>query len=172
MHRVLVVLIVLLLVGMGVVNAQEPSESLCEESALNELADLLEGAATAIREGEQDIATILIPLRLIVSYSIADCTGLNFSSEVDGIQPTLGPFVLEAGTYLARATTDGYIIGEFTVLDGECGEGRSMSSYIFSLSDGQANDGAEVVVNSEGCEVLFSISNTREAWTIEFEKIR
>lgn len=169
----LVVLIVLvaLLVSVGVVSAQD-EDNLCAGENLAVVAEMLEGTAAALREGSEDIPTLLVTARLFISYVIADCSGLTFSSEVDGLQPTLGPFVLEPGTYIATATTTGSIIAEFTVLDGECGEGNRMGESIFILGRDQASDGAEVVVQSEGCEVLFSISNTREPWTIAFEQIR
>lgn len=171
MRRGLIVLIVLLLAMVGVVSAQD-EDNLCDGDNLSAVADMLEGAAAAIREGSEDLPILLQALQLMVSYTIADCNGLTFSSEIEGLQPTMGPFMIEEGIYIARATTTGFFIAEFTVLDGACGEGDRMGDSIFILNQGEADSGAEVVVQSEGCEVLMSIGTATEDWTIEFEKIR
>ena len=90
---------------------------------------------------------------------------LRISSAEAGLQPVLGPIRLPTGVYIVEATTAGYFIGDVQALAGEC---TTQSGTLFNLSAGQANSGAETLLASSGCEMLLSISNTREPWTLTF----
>jgi hypothetical protein len=130
---------------------------------------LLASITTLLTESQgMDTLTILDALRTAVSEHTIACTGLTFSSEQHGLRPVIGPFTIPTGIYRVTATTAHYMSTNFDVLSGEC----DAQTVRFNLSEGQATDGAQQVLESEGCEVLLSVSNTQQPWTFEFEKLR
>lgn len=108
-------------------------------------------------------------LQIEVELFKAECLGLTFSSELEGLQAVIGPVEIPAGVYKAIATTEAAMIVQVDLVDGEC-EGRGFGS-LFNLTGGQGADGAEALFMSEGCTVLISISNTREPWTLVREDV-
>ncbi len=111
-------------------------------------------------------------IRDAASIAAAACSGLTFSSDAEGMMPVIGPVEIPEGIYRVTLVTEGFFIMKIDALDGECGEGSRMSSGAFSVMQDTATNGAQIVVNSEGCEALLSISNVTQPWTLEFEKLR
>jgi hypothetical protein len=88
-----------------------------------------------------------------------------FSSNTEGMQPVIGPIDIPTGFYEVTATTNGFFIGEIETVGGTCTTG---TMGLFNLSQGIANAGAETWFASENCRALIQVSNTQEAWTLEF----
>lgn len=87
-------------------------------------------------------------------------------------EKVIGPVHFPAGTYRAKVTAPNYIIVQITVTEGECGAVGSLSdTTLFNIFAGKAKDGAEAVFRSKGCSALISVSNTSQAWTLEFEPV-
>lgn len=94
---------------------------------------------------------------------------LEFS---DNKAKVIGPVEIPAGIYRAIATTTGYLIEHVTALSGECGAGTNfLSEGVFSVSSGEANNGAETIFTSKGCSALIEVSNTQTEWKISFELV-
>ncbi len=163
----LLVLALLLMVGAANVLAQDDAPA-CDAAAT---ADVLAGLVEAVRTAESPIEA-LGAVRDAASIALAACGGLNFSSDVEGMMPVIGPVEIPEGIYRVTVITDGYFIASFDVLDGQCGDGRLFLPGLFIVSAGDATEGAQAVVNSEGCETLISIENVTEDWSLSFEKLR
>jgi len=88
---------------------------------------------------------------------------LVYSSAENGQQPVLGPIEMPSGDFIVTVTTDSRLSADVQTLSGEC---RTPASSLFDLSSGQASDRAEALFSSEGCEMLLSISDTLEPWTL------
>jgi hypothetical protein len=59
-----------------------------------------------------------------------------------------------------------------TATEGECGAGSDGSSeFLFTLFEGDAADGADVLFTSKGCKALIEFSNITKDWTLAFERI-
>lgn len=174
MRRGLIVLIVLLLVGVGVASAQdEIVEPQCKTTSLNFIITALRTTADGVEEDVQNETSPIVSLRLLqaqIAGLLAECRGLSFSSDTDGMQPVLGPITLPEGIYRATVTTTGFFIGDIELIDGEC-ESTGFGS-VFNLSPGQADAGAQAVIRSAECRMLFPVENTREPWTLIFEPIQ
>jgi hypothetical protein len=152
-------------------NPQPPAG--CNVDTLTALADTFQkahnDAVKAIEAGDLTTAmTSLSSTNAQVAELQAVCDGLSFSGKKDEV---IGPVQIPAGTYRARATTTGFIIVDVTATDGECGAGSYMSSGLFSLSKGDANDGAEAIFTSNDCTALIEVSLVQAAWTLTFEKV-
>lgn len=130
---------------------------------------LLASITTLLTESQgMDTLTILDALRIAVSEHTIACTGLVFTSDEYGMQPVIGPFSVPAGVYRMTLTTTGFLTSSFDLLTGDC---DTMFANFLVTGD-EATEGVQKVFESEGCEVLLSVSNTREPWTLEFEKLR
>ena len=99
----------------------------------------------------------------------AECDGLVFSSAEYGLQPFIGPVEIAPGMYRAQVVTEGFFIARVSPTTGSC-EGVSFGS-LFNVSSGIASDGAQSGFVSQGCVAFIEISNTREPWTLTFEKL-
>lgn len=109
-------------------------------------------------------------LRRVLARLDANCRGLSFSSEVDGLQPVIGPISFPNGVWMATLTAPKYGTVEVETLSGKCGD---LSSYIFILDPGEGAEGAEQVFKtSDGCEALLTIDGAREGWTLTFELVK
>jgi hypothetical protein len=99
------------------------------------------------------------------------CGGLVFEGANADV---IGPVTIPAGTYIATAKTEGFMIVTFNVLSGECGQGTGsfLGRGLFSLSRDEATNGAETVMSSTGCQVLIEVSNVQAAWTLTFEQVQ
>lgn len=156
-----------ILVSLVVVAQEDDSPAECDYGVMGErLVEVGEGLAES-----DDPAAALRELQSELSALDAACSGLSFSSEEYGLQPAIGPFVIPAGVYRITAATGGYMITEYTALEG-CEDG-DLRDGRFLVSSGEADDGAQVALRlDDDCEVLMVVSNTTESWTIEFEKLR
>lgn len=163
----LFLLVALLAIGATNIWAQDDAPA-CDAAAT---ADVLAELVEALRTAENPIEA-LGAVRDAASIAAAACSGLNFNSDDEGLMPVIGPIVIPEGLYRVTVTTDGFYILQLEVLDGLCGEGRMLSPYIFGISMGQASNGAQAVITSEGCETLLSVSNVTKSWTLGFEKLR
>lgn len=164
---VLGVALMLAVLPMSAQDEAEPVEG-CEAAAL---ADTLAELVEAVREAE-DVAGALREVASAAGVAAAACDGLAFDSEKDGMMPVIGPVTIPEGIYRVTLTTEGYYILGLDVLEGECGQGERFRSSLFLISRGDATDGAQVVLNSTGCETLLSISNVTDPWVLDFEKLR
>lgn len=86
----------------------------------------------------------------------------------------VGPEQFPAGVYRVTAWTDGFMTVRLTATEGTCYEGTSgfiTTGTLFILMQGQAVDGAETLMTSEGCSALIEVSNVQEDWELKFEKV-
>lgn len=108
-------------------------------------------------------------LRNYLSMADALCRKLSFSSDVDGMQPVIGPVLFPDGLWKATFTTTRYGIVHMTAVEGDCGD----TEYLFSESEGEAVTGAgEVFTTSGDCTALIALDNTDTDWTLTFELVR
>lgn len=161
--KALVVLLILV-VSISITAQEETPEATCDYAPMIETLAL----AQSLLEESDDPAQVLRSLKVDISLFEASCSALSFSSEIEGLQPVIGPVEIPEGVYRAIATTEAAMIVQVDAIEGEC-EGRGFGS-LFNLSGGQGVDGAESLFISEGCTAFISISNTREPWTLVFEK--
>jgi len=168
MKRIMVFVLALLLMASAVSVLAQDDAPVCDAAGT---ADVLAGLVEALRTAESPIEAISA-VRDAASMAAAACSGLNFSSDVEGMMPVIGPVGIPEGLYRVTLTTEGYFGMTVDALDGVCGEGTRMSSRAFNVFSGTATAGAEIVIISEGCEALFSVSNVTAPWTISFEKLR
>lgn len=164
----LLLLLVLLAVSAVSVWAQEDEAPECDAAAT---ADVLAELVEALRTAENPIEA-LGAVRDAASLATAACSGLSFNSDDEGLMPVIGPIEIPEGVYRVTLVTEGYFIMKVDALDGACGEGTRMSSNAFNVGRDSATNGAEVVIISEGCEALLSVSNVTKSWTLGFEKLR
>lgn len=88
---------------------------------------------------------------------------LVYSSAENGMQPVLGPIDIPGGEFIVTLKTDGRLSADVQTLGEEC---RTQAGRLFDLRPGQASGGAEALFSSDGCQILLSISNTLEPWTL------
>jgi hypothetical protein len=146
--------------------------ALAQDEELPEGCDVA-GAVTVIAELVAD--TQLEPLAILqavkeaVDEALSSCSDHVYTSEEEGRQPVLGPIELEAGLWRVTLDTTGYFIAHLTVLEGAC-ETKGFGS-MYNISQGQGVN-AQTLIESEGCEALFEISNVSADWTLTFEQLR
>ncbi|QPC82087.1 hypothetical protein G4Y79_20755 [Phototrophicus methaneseepsis] len=109
---------------------------------------------------------LLTEMASMISQARAECSGFVFTSEEEGLQPVLGPIEFTDGVWIATVKTERYATVQFTALEGDCDE-----QYVFSLMEGEANDGAQTPLELEGCSTLIGISNTDAPWELTFELV-
>lgn len=144
----------------GPAGAQESPQ--CDGAAYAELATDVSVIVDDLATGDAGVLDRLIDELMTFR---AGCTGLSFEGDSNQV---LGPVEIPAGVYRATVTTDGYMVSDLTVMDGTCEAGIM---GLFLLTEGRATDGAETVVESEGCTALIEISNTTAPWTLVFERL-
>lgn len=163
-----VVLLILLVVLVGATLAQDEEAEACDYAALAaRLTEVGEGL-----EASEDPAADLMALQTEITFLQASCSGLAFDSEIEGLQPVIGPIEIPEGLYRVTVTTAGYFIMGVDPLDGECGPRDGFSTNVMNVSRDTATEGAEALVDSAGCEALLVIENTTDPWTLTFEKLR
>jgi hypothetical protein len=169
MFRILSVVITTVLLIAALPAIAQDAVDFCDEDRYDEIADELQLLVDEFRESDTP-ADALRQIEELVSTVRTECYGLTFTSEQEGMQPVIGPVSIPEGLYRATATTTGFMIAEVDPLEGQC-SARGFGS-LFNLSRDTAIDGAQAVFESSGCEALIAISNTREPWTLKFEKLR
>lgn len=168
MKRLILGLSILMLIAIaGFVIAQDeaPAPACDAAAATEDLGALVSGLTEA-----GDLSVALRGLQGRVSDYVIACGGLTFDSETAGMMPVVGPFDIPTGVYRVTAKTEGYMIAKIEGLEGECGDYNIGS--LFSISKGQASEGAQMVFNTESCRGLLTISNVTEPWTLTFELIQ
>jgi hypothetical protein len=132
-------------------------------------ADLITQAAALISAGddEKDLTALLELSQQISAENIA-CNGFKF----EGANAKLiGPFDLPDGLYKTTVTTTGYFAAKLKVLSGKCDTG-GRSTLLYNLSDGNADTGAEAMLQSEGCRLVIQTENVSEPWTLTIEPLK
>jgi len=146
----------------------------CTAESMTELvAALQERVGTALPAIESgDLVGAMDALQQVqnrLQVMRALCDALVFQGSANMV---LGPVTFPAGVYRARVITDGYFIASVNPLEGECGAGTSFfTPGLFILSEGEANAGAEAIFTSLECTALIEVSNVRQSWKLEFERI-
>ena len=169
MKKLIIFMVGLVVIGLIPVTIAQDEGAVCDYAAVaEELAEIVGGIAEA-----DDPDAALLDLEKAVVAARIECGGMIFTSEEEGLQPVIGPVELPEGMYRATLTIDGMGVVELDVLDGSCGDSIGMPVFMV-LDMGGAPDGAQTVVESEGCEALISFSSVTFAhnWTLEFEKLR
>lgn len=109
-------------------------------------------------------------LRRVLARLDANCRGLHFNSEEEGMEPLIGPVSFADGLWRVTFTTEGYGAVKIETLGGTC---ESDYGVLFNASPGAADKGAQAVFKtSEGCEALIGLENTNEVWDLAFELVK
>ncbi len=169
MKKLIFFMVGVFVIGLIPMAVAQDEGAACDYAAVvEELAGMVEEIAEA-----DDPDAALLDLEKAVVAARIECGGMVFTSEEEGLQPVIGPVEFPEGMYRATLTIDGMGMVELDVLDGSCGDSIGMPIFMV-LEMGGAPDGAQAVVESEGCEALISFSSVTFAhnWTLEFEKLR
>lgn len=181
-----IVLIVGLVVGLmmvGIVSAQDTEAKLCDPTVLTTVApdgksiqdalslqmDGLEEAAAA-----GDVAAWLkaaSDLRLSLGLVESECAGRHFSSEGKGLKSLVGPIALPDGIWKASLRTDGMITtADITSVNGDCYE---FVSNLFMVSQATLDVAQEALMKtSGGCIAMIEVNNVGgKAWDLTIEPI-
>lgn len=178
MKRTLFVMFLMLLMGLTMVNAQDipaPTD-LCTLETVQTVADtmaaLIEQVQADVSAGDLTAAAATLALLDNAAGDLRiQCGGLSFAGST---QEVVGPVTIPAGTYIATATTEGFMAVRLNVLEGECGQGSGsfLSAGLFNLSRDEATNGAESVLSSTGCRVLIEVSNVQADWALTLEQVQ
>lgn len=138
------------------------------------IRDLLDEAEAAVDENDfEGAVAAMSEANSLIALAESDCLGLSFSGDSETV---VGPQYIPEGVYRVKVATDGFFIMEATVLEGEC-EGSSFGALfnLFSTdtAGGETDRVSEAIFTSEGCEVLWEISNVlMGGYEVTFEKVR
>jgi len=94
----------------------------------------------------------------------------EYSSEIDGSMPLLGPLQFEDGRYKITLVTDGFMSASIETVNGDCEISGFMG--LFNIMADQASDGAQALLTTKECIGLITMSNVTEDWTLTFELIK
>jgi hypothetical protein len=108
-------------------------------------------------------------LRRILTRLDANCRGMRFTNESEGMQPVIGPIPFTNGIWRATLTTAGFASVKIEDISGTCED----DGLLFNSFEGDAADGAQKVFTSgPGCEVLIEMANMSEDWELTFELVK
>lgn len=108
-------------------------------------------------------------LRRVLARADANCRGLHFTSDSEGMSPVIGPVSISGGIWRATLTTDGFASVKLETIEGDCGDEK----LPFNVFDGDAKDGAQKVIKTGmGCQALISLENTSKPWDLMFELVK
>lgn len=161
----LVMLVLIMVAGFVIAQDEAPAPACDAAVAQTDLSAMVDGLTEAA-----DLGAALRGLQGRASDYVVACGGLSFDSETLGMMPVVGPFDIPTGVYRVTAKTEGFMIAKIEGLEGECGDYNIGS--LFSVSKGQATDGAQMIFKAEDCRGLLTISNVTEPWTLTFELIQ
>lgn len=168
-RKLIFVLALLTIIGVVLpVHSQEPFEPRCSKADIQTMIEMIQGGFFALLE-EEDMTTawqVISALNGTYNRIYALCSPLSFEGEN---QQVIGPIDIPAGVYRVILTTEGYFIADVEPIDGQC-EARGFTG-LFNVTSGRANQGAESLLISDGCEALIVTSNVSAPWTLVFEKI-
>ena len=95
----------------------------------------------------------------------AACNGLYFKGTG---QKSIGPIDIPSGSYLVHLVTSGYFIAHLKLVSGSCKTSDFNETSMYNVSSGQATDGADITIDSDGCRALILTSNVDGAWKLTF----
>lgn len=108
-------------------------------------------------------------LRRVLTRLDANCRGMIFTNDIEGMQPVIGPIPFPNGIWRATLTTAGFASVKIEDLSGTCED----DGLLFNAFEGDAADGAQKVFTSgNGCEVLIEMANMSEDWELMFELVK
>lgn len=101
----------------------------------------------------------------------ANCRGLHFTSEDEGMKAVIGPVTFPDGVWKLAMEQDGMIATvKLTDLAGTC---YDFISNVLTVSGDTAGNPAEVVVKLKGCEALIEVESVGgKGWDLMFEPIK
>ena len=122
------------------------------------------GTIKSVGDTQKDMDALL-KLDDAIKAQDAACNGLSFKGTGE---KSIGPMTLDSGTYLVHLVTKGFFIGTLKVLSGNCSISGifGSSGIMYNISSGQADDGADVTIDSTGCRALILTSNVNASWTL------
>jgi hypothetical protein len=137
----------------------------CDPAPLFEKANQLKGSGDV----QKDAATLAEFADEIAQTNIV-CNGYRFEGKSNQV---IGPIELPKGIWVLTITTKGFFQLKAKLLTGTCKEDDSSieGSYLFSLSNGEAIEGAGAIVDSAGCRVIFTTELASEPWRLTFEPV-
>lgn len=176
MKKVILFLLLIALFGFTIsayAQGNAASEGVCDTDSLQNIINLFIGELGKLKTGSETdpvkIADKLQQLANDANMLRAACDGLVFSGESAKV---IGPVKLPQGVYRVTATTDGYMSGTITAVEGECGAGVAFTTpLLFTIMQGQASKGSEATVTSKDCTALIEIANVQGSWKVEFERL-
>lgn len=170
MRKVLLICVLLLVVGFPTTAQEETQPLNCEiETIAVFLEAIQEDIAEALELYEDDPAAalnIITDLSSSADLIYAQCHGLEFEGDSDRV---LGPVMFPDGFFRATVTTEGYFIAEIVPVSGTCETARF--GGLFNVSSGDATNGAESLLTTEGCTALIQTSIVNAPWTLTFDNI-
>jgi hypothetical protein len=163
MKRMLLLAVIIFVLTGPVVSAQE--EIQCPAADVEvAIATALDTLTAAQGQDATTQYAAAVQARSTLAALDSACLGLDF----EGSDATVtDPVYVPAGIYRVAATTEGYMTVLPTILEGDCG-----SDFYFILSAGEATEGAQAVFQSEGCSLIWEVSNVTEPFEVTFEKIK
>jgi hypothetical protein len=158
----LVVLTVLALATFAAPTIAQENKSACDPGAVIRKANGL----TTKGDNKADMEA-LMKLAADIQAQNVSCSGYTFTGKSSKL---IGPFELPKGNYKTTLTTRNRFTARLSVLNGQC-QGSSNSASYYSMSAGEALNGAEAVIRSEGCRLVIETSDVRAPWTLTIEPL-
>ena len=164
--RKLILTVCLIIVIISMASAQDEAAETCDtSSALATISEL-------IADAELEPLEILRAIKAAVDEILLQCDGLTFTSENEGRQPVLGPITLDEGLWRLSVETSGTMFLDLTALEGTCEGTGQLASVGTLFMIVQPGDGAETLIESDGCEALLEFSMVSANWEMTLEKLR
>jgi len=155
---------VLIVSGTAILAQTEPLDDL-SECDLTALASAITNSLETTPQDDEALDATLGEIANAIARVRAACAGFSFEGRNAKL---IGPITLEEGRYRVRVTTPGFFSASLEVLDGTCDAGIM---GLFNLFQGQATDGAEALLTSNGCETLINTQNVTDEWTLTIERL-
>ena len=133
----------------------------CKPAALIQTLGTIKSANNAQKDMDA-----LLKLEDAINAQNAACNGLFFKGTG---QKSIGPIDLDSGSYLIHLVTKGYFFANLKVISGDCTDSNPL--MLFFVSDGQASDGADVTIDSNGCRALITETQVTASWTVAVTKL-
>lgn len=163
MKLLAIALILVILAPFAVVMAQDAPP--CDPASL--IAEM--AALKSTGDAAKDVAALMELRDAITAQNVA-CNGYTFEGSGG---KAVGPIELPEGKYLLTFTTNDYIILNGEIISGQCSiDGSEIGDYILNESEGGASQGAAVIIDSDGCKVLFITRNNTSKWTMIIEPLQ
>jgi hypothetical protein len=157
LNVIVLVAVLLVAVSPGTSTNAQDNKTACDPGSLIKRANGL----TAKGDNKADMETLMKLATDIQNQNVA-CSGHTFTGKSSTL---IGPMDLPKGNYKTTLTTRGRFTARLSVLSGDCKGSSSTASY-YSVTSGEATNGAEAVLRSEGCRLVIESSNVRGPWTL------